>query len=191
MLRSRGSGGVAAPGGAGGALAQVSPRLSLGKGGRGAGQAAGGLWGAPAAAAHSHAISSVSRCASADINNSRDPARRGCHEIFIPAVTERVNRSSAPAQAGGHGGPCRPGEAVGDPALPVPPPLLGVGEVGDGVGGWWVTASPSPGWHSPHGVRVGDQHRCWAAAEPRGRAERGFAHRAPLRCSPPWGAGGC
>lgn len=44
------------------------------------------------AAAHSRAISSVSRCA---INNSRDPSRSACHEIFIPAVTERVKRSSA------------------------------------------------------------------------------------------------
>lgn len=56
--------------------------------GKGCGSAGGG----GRAAAHSRAISSVSRCA---INNSRDPSRSACHEIFIPAVTERVKRSSA------------------------------------------------------------------------------------------------
>lgn len=76
-----GTGGSQPPGGGKGTQCGAVPRE------RDAGQPGGGR-----AAAHSRAISSVSRCA---INNSRDPSRSACHEIFIPAVTERVKRSSA------------------------------------------------------------------------------------------------
>lgn len=76
-----GTGGSQPPGGGKGTQCRAVPRE------RDAGHPGGGR-----AAAHSRAISSVSRCA---INNSRDPSRSACHEIFIPAVTERVKRSSA------------------------------------------------------------------------------------------------
>jgi len=74
----------------------------------GGGAGGGGLRGAPAAAAPSLASSWVSRCA---INNCRHPAQRGCHQIFIPAVTEPVKPSSA--QAGGSGVPTAGGCLVG------------------------------------------------------------------------------
>lgn len=68
------------------------------KGAAGLGGRWGGMGGLGQPLPPSRAISSVSRCAGAAINNSRDPARSVCHEIFIPAVTERVKRSSAPTQ---------------------------------------------------------------------------------------------